>query len=169
MKKLFTKILIITTFLSFCTLWFSNIVEAQAAGSDLKVEGFNILPELTDKQISEINEKIDEIWSEWWVVQKKYYKASTELTAAQQIDSWIMNWDTIMNYLVFIVQFLSQLGLVVWAGFIIYAWYQYMSSAFSGWKVGKGKTAVTNAAIWILIVIFSYAIMRTLTSIIWLT
>lgn len=169
MKKIFKWALIITTFLACCSFPISNIVQAQANGSDLKVEGFNILPELTQDQIDEINAKIDYIWEKWKEVQRRYYESSTKLTAAQQIDSWIMNWDTIMNYLVFIVQFLSQLGLVVWAGFIIYAGYSYMSSSFSGWKVGKGKTAITNAIIWIIIVIFSYAIMRTLTSIIWLT
>ena len=137
------------------------------AGEGIEVNWFDIIPELKQDEISEVDTQITTIWSEWWTVWKKYNQAASWLSTSQQVASWIMNWDTIMNYLVFIVQFLSQLGLVVWAGFIIYAWYKYMSSSFSGGKVPS--STVTNAIIWILIVIFSYAIMKILTSFIWLS
>lgn len=139
-----------------------------AQESDLKVEWFSILPELEDKEITTANEKINEIWQTWWEVRKKYNKiASGELTTSQQIATWIMNWDTIMNYLVFIVKFLSQLWLLVGFFFIMYAGYTYMLSVFQ-WNKTKSST-VTNAIIWVIIVIFSYAIMKILTSIIWIS
>lgn len=137
------------------------------AGENMEVEWFNIMPELKEDSVSKIDAIITTIWYEWWHVWDHYNDEALNLTTEEQVASWIMNWDTIMNYLVFIVQFLSQLGLVVWVGFIIYAWYKYMSSSFSGGKVPS--STVTNAIIWILIVIFSYAIMKILTSFIWLS
>jgi hypothetical protein len=143
--------------------------KANWAGDDIDVNWFDIIPELKQDEISDVNEKIETIWSEWWKVREKYNETASSpgFTTSKQVASWIMNWDTIMNYLVFIVQFLSQLGLVVWAGFIIYAGYKYMASSFSWGKVPS--STVTNAIIWILIVIFSYAIMKILTSFIWLS
>lgn len=148
----------------FLALIFIPITHAQG---DLEVEWFNIMPELDESEISQIDEKIEDIWSEWWEVNRKYYQASLELTTSQQVAWWIMNWDTIMNYLVFIVQFLSQLWLVVWGLFIMYAGYKYVTSVFNWWKVPN--ETVKNAIIWIIIVIFSYAIMKILTSFIWLS
>jgi hypothetical protein len=72
-----------------------------------------------------------------------------------------------MNYMVHIIQFLSQLGLVVWTIFIMYAGYKYIISVLNSQKTPS--STIKNAIIWILIIIFSYAIMRILTSFIWLT
>jgi len=135
--------------------------------SDLEVDWFNIIPELTWWQIDKIDKAIEEIWATWWNVWKKYNENADKLSTSEQIGSGIMNRNTIMNYLVFIVQFLSQLWLVVWAIFIMYAWYKYMTSIFAGWKTPS--STVKNAIIGVIIVIFSYAIMRVLTSFIWLT
>ena len=132
---------------------------------DMDVE-FSILPTLEDDEITEINKKIDDIWSEWWKVNEKYIKAAEELELPKQLNSWIMNWNTILDYLAYVVKFLSQLWLVVWVIFIMYAWYKYMLSVFTWWK--PSSKTVKNAIIWVIIVIFSYAIMKTLTSIIWL-
>lgn len=163
-KKILKKIWIITV-LSFT---FLSIVNAAETVNDLEVDWFNIMKELREDEISLIDQKIDEIWKAVsWKVMETYYQASTWLTTSQQVASWIMNWDTIMNYLVFIVQFLSQLWLVVWAVFIMYAWYKYTVSLFNWWKTPS--STVKNAIIWILIVIFSYAIMKILTSFIWLS
>ena len=164
-RKILKKIWIITMIglFSFAIIPFC----VNATDSDLEVNWFNIMPELEESELEKLDEDIKEIWSEWWKVNDKYYKTSKTLSTSQQVASWIMNWDTIMNYLVFIVQFLSQLGLVVWAVFIMIAWYKYAVSLFQWWKVPS--STVKNAIIGIFIVIFSYAIMRILTSFIWLT
>ena len=166
MKKLsLKKIWLILTTLIFCLIFLPKNVYADE--SDLEVDVFNILPELNDKEIDEVNKSIAEIWQTWWNVWQEYNKAASGLSTSQQISSWIMNRDTLMNYIVFVVQFLSQLWLVVWTVFIIYAWYKYMVSVF--WWGNASKSAITNAIIWVIIVIFSYAIMRILTSLVWLT
>jgi len=163
-KNLFKKAWIITIFLVFSIIFIPY--KTLAADSDLDVE-FNIIPELSEEEIKEWNEAITEIWKTWWKVMDNYRKKADELSTKQQIAIWIMNRNTLMNYLVYIVQFLSQLWLVVWWWFIMYAWYKYMISVFEKWKTPS--STIKNAIIGVIIVIFSYAIMRTLTSIIWLT
>lgn len=157
-----TKIWIAILFIIFSITLIPHNIYAEE--NDLKVEWFNIMPELTEKEIESGNAAVITIWQSWWEVRKNYNKAASGLSTSQQIATWIMNWDTIMNYLVFIVQFLSQLWLFVGFWFIMYAGYTYMLSVFN-WKQAKSST-ITNAIIWIAIVIFSYAIMRILTSII---
>ena len=131
------------------------------------IDGFQIIPELDNDQIEEVGEKTENIWKEWWKVRENYNKAASGMSTSEQIASWIMNWDTIVNYLVYMIKFISQLWLVVWVAFIMYAWYKYMISVFNGWKTAS--TTIKNAIIWVIIVIFSYAIMKILTSLVWLS
>ena len=163
-KKLVKKIWLI---ISFCVLSLGAFHYNVSFAQD--VDGFNIIPELTEQEIKESNDNIRKVWSKWWEVWVKYNDIAdkTQKKPAQQLASGIMNRDTIMNYLVYVVQFISQLWLFVWAIFIIYAWYKYMLSVFNWWKTPS--STVTNDIIWVTIVIFSYAIMRILTSLIWLT
>lgn len=163
-KKNLKKIWIIISL--FCLIIFPNSVSM--ADKELDVDWFNIMPELSDEEISKVDKAIKDIWTTWRKVRDTYNQKASELSTSQQVASWIMNWDTIMNYLVFIVQFLSQLWLLVWALFIIYAWYKYMTNILL-WSKSTPSTAIKNAVIWVIIVIFSYAIMRVLTSFIWLT
>ena len=163
MKKLIKKIWIIWIIAIFNILSLPNFITTAQ-----NVDGFNIIPELTEEEAIKANQKIKEIWSTWWEVMNKYREvAAKDFTIEQQLATWVMNRDTIMNYLVFVIQFLSQLWLLVWVVFIMYAWYKYMVSVFEGWKTPS--STVKNAIIWVLIIIFSYAIMRILTSLIWLT
>ena len=115
------------------------------------------------------SDDLKEIWSEPWKVMDKYKKAAAELDGAawEQLGSWIMSRNTIYNYLIFFVQYLSQLGLIAWVLFIIYAWYKYMTSVFT-WKSAP-TDVLSNAIIWVLIVIFSYAITKLLISFTWLS
>ena len=162
------KICIVTVFFAFNLIFIPNCIYAQD-NNDLEVDWFNITPELTQNEMDVVNNSIEEIWMTWWKVWEKYNEIanSWNFTTSQQISSWIMNWDTILHYLVFVVQFLSQLWLVVWAGFIIFAWYKYMLSVFNGWQTKS--SVITNAIIWVVIVIFSYAILKALTSMVGLS
>ena len=81
-----------------------------------------------------------------------------------QIASGIMTRNTLLDYIVYIVRFLSQIGLVIGVIMIIYAGYLYASSVFSASNMSKGKSAITNAIIGVLVIAFSYAIMKILTS-----
>ena len=69
-----------------------------------------------------------------------------------------------MNYVVYLVRFLSQIGLVIGVLMIIYAGYLYASSVFDPSNMSKGKSAISNAIIGVLVVAFSYAIIKLLTS-----
>lgn len=146
---------------SFCAFAFSFCVNAQ------DIKGIQIIPELEGDDLTQVQEAIDEIGKTWWQVMDTYREKAANLTTEQQLASWIMDWDTIVNYLVYVVKFLSQLWLVVWVVFIMYAWYKYMVSVFTGWKTPT--STIKNAIIWVIIVIFSYAIMRILTSLVGLS
>jgi hypothetical protein len=47
---------------------------------------------------------------------------------------------------------------------IIYAGYIYASSVFTGKETGAGNKAIKNAIIGVLVIVFSYAIMKLITS-----
>ena len=167
MKKNLLIWTIITSIFTMALMFFPTATIADS--NELDVNWFDIMPKLTPEEMTDVNKEIQKIWEAPGRVREKYNETanSTWFTTQKQLASWIMNRDTIMNYIVFIVKFLSQLGLLVWAWFIMYAWYKYMLSVFSWWKT-PGST-LKNAIIWVVIVIFSYAIMRILTSIIWLS
>lgn len=75
-----------------------------------------------------------------------------------------MTRDTLLDYVVYLVRFLSQIGIVIGVVMIIYAGYLYASSIFDASNMSKGKAALTNAIIGVLVIAFSYAIMKLLTS-----
>ena len=166
-QKFFRRLSLLVILSSLCMWCFIGVTRADdwLQESDLKVNWFNIMPEVEDE--AKLNAQIKAVWSEWWYVWDHYNDEVTRMSTSEQVASWIMNWDTIYNYLVFVVQFLSQLWLVVWVVFIMYAGYMYMVSVFKWWKTPT--ETVKNAIIWVIIVIFSYAIMKTLTSFIGLS
>ena len=151
--KVFTVILtIITIFLSQ-----TNATE----------ENLSIVPKLSEEEVGHTNRRINFLWSKWWEFWKNYLLASDDLSFFERLASWILTRDDIPNLMILVVKFLSQLWLVVWVIFIMYAGYKYMISVFNWGKVPS--SAIKDAIVWVIIVIFSYAIMRFLTSIIWLT
>lgn len=126
---------------------------------------YTILPKLSEWSIESWNNAIKEIWQSGGHVMEKYNEIADEFTIEQQLATGIMNRNTIIDYLVYVVQFLSQIGLVIWAIFIIYAGYQYMLTVFNfKWK-SNPKDAIKNAIIWVIIVVFSYAILKFFTAI----
>ena len=161
-RKIIKKIWILIALGIFSLFILPNITNA--GDDEIPIDGFNIIPELESWEVEEIWRNVEEIWKNPWKVWDKYNEiaASDNFTTSQQLSSWIMNRDTILNYLTFIIKFLSQLWLLVWTIFIMIAWYKYVVSLFNWWKVPS--ESVKNAIIWIIIVIFSYAIMRILTS-----
>ena len=161
-RKIIIKIWILIALGIFSLFILPNITNA--GDDEIPIDGFNIIPELESWEVEVIWQKVEEIWQNPWKVWDNYNEiaASEWFTTSQQLASWIMNRDTILNYLTFIIKFLSQLWLLVWTIFIMIAWYKYIVSLFNWWKVPS--ESVKNAIIWIIIVIFSYAIMRILTS-----
>jgi hypothetical protein len=126
-----------------------------------QADGLFAPKELTNQESQHVNKWVKFLWSDSWVW-TDYYLAHEDLSFWERWAAWILEVDDIMDYLVLVVKFLSQLWLLVGVIFIIYAWYQYMLSVFkNSWTPSR---TLKNAIIWVLIVIFSYAIMKILTS-----
>ena len=77
-----------------------------------------------------------------------------------QLASGIMDWQTILDYAARFIRYLSEIGIFVWAVFIVYAGYIYATAIFQNGKVDKGNTAIKNAILGVVIITFSYAIMK---------
>ena len=132
------------------------------------ISWYTIVPELTEEENNEVNKDIEEIWKTAWGVMEEYEATAYAWSDNpwKQIASWIMNWDTIIEYLKYVVKFLSEVWMAVGVIFIMYAWYKFMTSVFN-WLKPPTET-LKNAIIWVIIVIFSFAILRTLTSMVWI-
>lgn len=95
-------------------------------------------------------------------VRTKYTREAKGLSTSEQIVSGIMTRDTILDYGVILLKFLSQAGLAVGALMFIYTGYKYIMSVITG-DSEPSKDLIKNAIIGILVIVFSYAIMRILT------
>ena len=147
----------------FITLLFGfNIllpVLAQTTTND-----FEIIPKTTDQNA--VNKAVETVGKDWGNVRNNYNQEAEKMNGnvGDQIASGIMTRDTLLDYVVYLVRFLSQIGIVIGVVMIIYAGYLYASSVFSPSNMSKGKAALTNAIIGVLVIAFSYAIMKLLTS-----
>ena len=165
MKKVIL-FLFLTVMMSSQTFFAGNYVYAtgETASSSSWWWTFEIIPE-SEVSDSKVWEAVEKVWKAQNWVWKEYNSQASELPLWWQFASWIMNWDTILNYAVYLVKFLFQLWLFVGAVMIVYAWYLYTLWAFtSEGKANEGKTAIKLAIIGTLVVLFSYAIMKILTS-----
>jgi hypothetical protein len=110
---------------------------------------------------------VEKVGSQWWKVWDNYDTISKECTSdaclGNELASGIMTRDTLLRYAVKLVRWLSQVWLLVWALMIVYAGYLYSTEIFFS-KSGEWKKAISNAIIWVLVISFSYAIMKLITS-----
>lgn len=162
MKKLCVKIFLLIFALNLIPL--SNFC-ANADDID-DIEWLTLSKKLTTWEVEHTNRRTNFLSanpSQFW---DNYHKAHEDLNFRERLASWILEIDDIVNYMVYIVGFLSQLWMLIWVIFIMYAWYKYMLSIFNWWKTAN--STLKNAIIWVIIIIFSYAIIRILISIIWL-
>ena len=162
MKNFGKKIL-----LCLLLLWLLLCPNFPTNADDLDIDWLAIAKKLTTWQVEHTNRRVRFLWSNPGHFWEDYHKAHEDLSFRERIFWWIIEIDDIMNYMIFVVKFLGQLWILVWMFFIMFAWYKYMLSVFNWWKTPA--STLKNAIIWVIIVIFSYAIMKILTSIIWLT
>ena len=98
----------------------------------------------------------------------RYNQKAEEITKSEDIwrsmQTWIMNWDTLINYVVYLMRFLSQLGLLIGGLMVLYAGYQYATTIFGYGSPNNAKTAIKNAVIWVIVVVASYAIWKGIIS-----
>ena len=126
---------------------------------------YTITPNLTDNEIEHSNFWINLLWEKWWEFRNRYNTAANDLSFSERRASWILTRDDIMTYMTMIISFLSQIWIAVWIIFIMYTWVKYMISVFNDSKAPK--SIIKNAIIWIIIVIFSYAILRAMMLMVW--
>lgn len=143
------------------------IAPAFATNATLEQNDFHIIPEASDsggsgaaKIVSAVADTTDgkNVLDNY---EKEYQKIKGDV--GMQMKTGVMGRSTILDYIVYLVRFLSQVGILIGGVMIIYAGYLYGSNIFAG-KAGDGKKAIKNAIIGILIIIFSYVIIKTLTS-----
>lgn len=95
----------------------------------------------------------------YWAKNPDWTRAWSELWLWEQLASWIMTRDTLLDYVTYIVRFLLQLWLFVWAIVMIYIWYQKITE-FRDFKWGK----LAKVVIWLAVLTFAYVIIKTITS-----
>lgn len=145
LKRIF-GVIIPVSLLGVCFLW--NTVNAQ----------FEVIPENSNGNIWTTVENI----AEWWKVWENYREESQkeDLSLWDQFASGIMTRDTILDYAVYLVKFIGQLALLVWALWIIYYGYVKATEHLkgSGWgKLGK-------VVLGILVISFAYVIVKMIWS-----
>jgi len=107
---------------------------------------------------------VGKVWKAWkvWTNYNNIAKNLKKNDVWTAFASWIFSWNTIFYFLQHIAKTLSEIWLVIWAGMIIYAGYKYASWVFTGDASKWWKDAIKWAIYGILIIIFSYAIMKIL-------
>ena len=104
--------------------------------------------------------------AKWKTVRDRYNNQSKEYDknwdTGAAFATWVFSWDTIIEYVRYIITFLSQLWILIWVIMIVYAGYQYASAGIMD-KTPKPE-AIKNAIGWVLVVIFAYAIIKALTA-----
>jgi len=134
--------------------------------------GFEILPAINSQ--SQVIKDVKDVWEvhvdtkdAFDSVNDKIKFLSAEKDGksrplADKLAAGMINWDVLLDYVVYIIRFMSQIGLLIGAVMIIYAGYIYASSVFTG-KDGTMKPVI-NAIIGVVVITFSYAIMKILTN-----
>lgn len=139
-------------------LWVLTILFTVTSWLAMAADDIAIIPEWNSTIAAE---KVKEV-SSWWNVWKIYRKIVDEenMSVWDQLASGIMNWDTILNYSVYIAKFLWEIALLAWAVAIIFLWYKRITKNIF-WDTPKWILLVL---IWLLIIIFSYAIIKLIRS-----
>ena len=125
---------------------------------------WTIIPKTDSTEVLEI--------TEWKSLLEEYRKFAKEKVDANKdiwlaFKTWVFSWDTIFEYLKYLAKLLSQIWLVVGAAMIIYAGYKYATWVFTQDVAKWWRDAIKSAIFWLLIVIFSYAIIKLLLNMFW--
>ena len=145
-------------------LWLYSFADHERTENNL-----HIIPQTTYTK-EDTREIIKNIWDieQWGTVLERYSGAAAELEQKWDLgaafETGVFSWNIVISYLVYLLRFISQLGLLIWAVMILYAGYQYATFIFGFWDPSKAKTTINRAIQWVLILVFSFAIWRGLTA-----
>ena len=134
----------------------------QGAGSAL-ADSFTLIPEDIDNRWETAVQELINSSGGTFVGKYKGKAKELEKNVAAQLNSWIVNFSGITGLLVHIVKLLLDAAMVIGFLMIIYSGYIYATGVFTG-NVTKWNNAIKNAVIGLLIVIFSYTIIKILTA-----
>ena len=139
------------------------------ANLDRTQNNLHIIPQ-TSYSKQDTSNIIKNIWDieKWGTVLERYSGDAAELEQKWDLgaafETGVFSWNIVISYLVYLLRFISQLGLLIWAVMILYAGYQYATFIFGFWDPSKAKTTINRAIQWVLILVFSFAIWRGLTA-----
>ena len=163
----FAKIAVLLLFISMQSIGFVSYVMAQDTVSPLPSadkSSFALIPKATPGVVADTYKSLaKDNNGNKHQFRDKYNEKATKLPLKDQLATWVMNRDTLIEYASVVIEFISNLWLVVGAWFIIFSGYQYAMSAF-GTKEDNGK-AIKNAFIGIAVIATSYGIFRLLARI----
>ncbi len=129
---------------------------------------WTLIPEYSWEDVGSV---VGKVWEKPWEVWKNYNTQAKKIDQNHDVwkafATWIFSWNTIFDYFKYLAKLLSEIGLVIGALMIIYAGYKYATWVFTQDASKWGKDAIKWAIYGILIVIFSYAIMRILLAMFW--
>lgn len=130
------------------------------AADDVK---FEIIPKVDPTDLQQVNH---DIMNTNGNIRDVYDNHADTLGAqeggtALQVASGVMNRDTIINYAIMVLRFLSQLGLLIGWLMVVYTGWKYIMSVITG-DSAPSSELIKNAILGILVIIFSYAILRIL-------
>lgn len=146
---------------SFLISWF----QVSATQNNL-----HIIPEISEEEKQQAAESVDYVGdpNKWGTAIERYNEKAEEIDKSGNLwmafQTWEMTWNTPLNAVVYVMKFLSQLGLLIWWIMMLYAGYQYATTIFGYGDPNTAKTSIKNAIIWVIVVIASYAILRGLRS-----
>ncbi len=131
--------------------------------------GFEVIPE-SEQSSSSIGDTVKSIWvwgevidnyknkAYWTKIEWSNVRAWSDMSLWDQFASGVMTWDTILDYAVYLVKFIWQLALLVWALMIIYLWYKKATEHI------KFNGTIGKVVIWILVISFAYVIVKIIWS-----
>ncbi len=148
--------------LLLCLAGTISITHTYAQGNP--ANNFFIIPEATSG--GQVTTDVDDVGSKAGNVTNRYREIAemTGRSVGDQLASGIMSRDTLLDYLVYLIRFISQIGILIGAVQIIIAGYKYAVAVFN-WADAQGandniRSAITGVAI----IAVSYWFMRILTN-----
>ena len=130
------------------------------------VDSWSIIPNVKDKAKVKADMKwkmgAGEVWNDYNklnVVLEKNAAKKAEESVWKAFYTWIFTWNTLFWFIKHLIVLISEVGLLIGAIMIILSWYKYAWSVIT-WNANSGKEPMKLAIQGVLIIVFSYAILR---------
>lgn len=140
----------------------------------LATNSFQIIPEPLNTSQGKINEALNAVnniysnqnlvsWNRtdlWSVYNEKAKSLNGDLWA--QIKTGMFTRESLLNIASYIIRFLMQIAMVIWAWFIIYGGYRAAMIWFGWGNAEDRRKSIKNIIVWTAIIAFSYTIIKLL-------